>query len=282
MSKIQSPQDEQLLKSIDAMIDELFVDEEKVEKSAIDIAQDASTKADDAANQAPKAQKDESRGAGRPKQISDVPQVDQDGRRDSEYDSAIADKQKEDEPEETDQSESQDQTQEKKRIAAKPKAPAMRPFKKSNGEEISEEEYKEFQEFKKSKLENEQKAKDAEVLQKAAQQKKDQEDLIKAVIEDATAPLRKSLSDAQALIKAMASQPQRAKSVTGIEALEKSAAPEEKSGDESFSKSDVLDAAFELAKSGKISDLVVSEIEMTGRVADPNSRKTIESYLESK
>ena len=78
---------EAMNKSIDAMIDELFT-EAPVEKS-IDISKDAKTTADAAVNQAPKGQDDDKRGAGRPKQISDVPKTDTDGKRDGKYDDDI-------------------------------------------------------------------------------------------------------------------------------------------------------------------------------------------------
>ena len=116
---------EELNKSIDALIDDIFSEEEEVVEKSIDIVQDNKATADEAVNQAPKAQKDESRGAGRPKQVSDVPQMDMDGRRESKYDDSTTENEnKEDEPEETKQSQSMDQTQDKKRIASKPKAPA--------------------------------------------------------------------------------------------------------------------------------------------------------------
>lgn len=276
-------QEELLNKAIDELIDEVFVEEE-VEKS-IDIAKDAEETADEAVGKAPKGQKDEARGAGRPKQISDVPQTDMDGRRESKYDDSTTEREgKEDEPEETEQSPSMDQTQEKKRMGGKPKAPEMRPFKKSEEEasirQLSEEEYAEYLEFKKSKAEE---AAKAEELKKAEEMKKaeeKQESLVKAAVEEATSELRKSLDEANALIKAIAKQPVRAKSVTGIEALEKS--QEEEKGPETFSKSEMLDAAEELVKSGLIKSDVVTELEMTGYVYDGASRTLIEKQLQKK
>lgn len=281
----QATQTEDLSKSIDALLDEVF-SEEVNKGSPLDLAQDSKTTADAAVAAAPAMQKDEARGAGRPKQISDVPQTDMDGRRASEYDGAIADAKKEDEPEETNQSPAIDQVSGKGHMAEASKAPKMAPFKKS--EEISDEEYKEFLEFKKSKAAEAEKVAKAEELRKSLSAKKEQEDLVKSEIAKATSKLskendelRKSFKETQDLIKAMASQPVRAKSVTNIEALEKST-NKETSGPETFSKSEVLDAAFELAKSGKIKDVVVSEIEMTNRTSDSEARAKIEQYLEGK
>lgn len=283
----QATQAEDLSKSIDTLLDEVFSDE--VNKgSPLDLAQDNKTTADAAVSKAPAMQKDEARGAGRPKQISDVPQVDQDGRRASDYDASIKERDgKEEENEEAKkQAQAVDQASGKGHVAAGAAAPKMAPFKKS--EEISESEYNEFLEFKKSKAAEVEKVAKAEELRKSQSAKKEQEDLIKSAVTQATSQLakenedlRKSFKETQDLIKAMASQPVRSKSVTNIEVLEKSTAPENK-GQEAFSKSEILDAAFELAKSGKIRDTVVSEIEMTNRCSDQEARVQIEKYLEGK
>lgn len=248
--------------------------------SPLDLASDSKTTADAAVKQAPSSLKDESRGAGRPKQISDIPQTDMDGRRDSEFDSSISEKAKEEDQDEAEQSKAIDQVSKEGRMASSPSAPKVAPFKKSEVV-LTEEELKEFEEFKKSKQA-------AEELKKAELVKKEQEELVKSAVAQATAKLakeneelRKSFEQTNALIKAMASQPVRSKSITGIEALEKSQAPEEK-GSETFSKAEVLDAAFELAKSGKIPAEAVSEIEMTGRCADADVRSKIEKQLSGK
>lgn len=296
MSTKETSSMEELNKSIDALIEDIFSEEtedNKVEKaSPIDIAQDAKTTADAAVNQAPSSQKDESRGAGRPKQISDVPQTDMDGRRDSEYDASTTENEnKEDEPEETEQSPSIDQTSEGKgrMKGEKAAAPKNAPFKKSETgdskpESLSDEEWQEFQEFKKSKMEAKQEELRKSEELKKMEAKKEQEELIKSAVYAALEPLKKeneelkkSFNEQSELIKAMASQPKRPKSITGIEQLEKSMDGE--TTPTTFSKSEKLDAAFELAKSGKISDTIVSELEMTGYVSDPEARTQIEKYL---
>lgn len=256
-------------KSIDAMIDELFA--EPIDKS-LDVASMASTKADDAVNKAPKAQKDEDRNAGRPKQISDVPQSDMDGKREGEYDSSIAAKQKEDEPSETDQVKTSDQTKGSQKTE---KPPMMK--------SLTEEEYAEYQAFKKAQ-ETKQKE---EVLRKT---RDEQKDLIKAVIKEATSTiskeneeLRKSLAETQELVKAMAERPQRRKSIDGIQALEKSQRDEEKQ-ESSFSKSEMLDAAEELVmkKSTDFRDDHLIELENTGFIFDATARAALEKHLKSK
>lgn len=286
-TEIKGTENEDLNKSIDALLDEVF--SETVSKgSPLDLAADSKTTADAAVNQAPKMEKDEARGAGRPKQISDVPQVDEDGKRGSEYDAGIAQDHGADEPAETKQSPSIDQTSSKGRIAESSKAPRMAPFKKSDGSDFTSEDLKEFEEFQKSKKEAADKAAKEEQLRKAESAKKEHEELVKSAVVSATASLRKeneelrkSFAETQALIKAMASQPRESKSITGIDALEKSVRPEDK-GAEVFTKSEMLDAAFELAKSGKIPTEAVSELEMTNRIADASVRSKIEKFLEGK
>lgn len=303
-NKETQPENDELLKSIDSLIDEYFTEpaleesSEEVEKS-IDIAGDSKTKADEAANQAPKGQKDEARGAGRPKQISDVPQNDQDGARAKDYDGAISENEgKEDEPDEAKkQAQSVDQTSDKGRMSGSSKAPKSAPFKKSEEESdvvtLSKAEFEELQSLKKAKEDAEaeelKKAQEAEELKKAEEAKKEQEALIKAAVQDATSDirkeneeLRKSLNESSAILKAMAGQPQRAKSVTGIEQLEKSVDPDGQPKEEKLTKSDILDAAEELVMKGQLSDEVVTEIEMTHTVSDPQIRAQIEKYANEK
>lgn len=275
---------EELVKSIDALLEDLFA-EESVEKS-IDIAKDAETKADEAANKAPKAQKDEARGAGRPKQISDIPQTDMDGRRDSEYDDSISDEKKEDEPEEAKkQAKTMDQTKEGGRAKAS-KAPEMKPFKKSL--EVSEEEYAEFEAFKKSKAEAEAKAAEEAELKKAEVAKKEQEDLIKSAVAAAleehkkeNAELRKSLSEQQELLKAVASQPMQPKSITSVQALEKSMDPamEGEKEPESLTKSEMLDVIEGLIKSKRLPEDALYEYDMTGGIYSAEHRKIVEETI---
>lgn len=291
-TEVKVSQGEDLNKSIDALLDEVFSD--SMEKgSPLDLAADSKTTADAAVNQAPKMQDDAARGAGRPKQISDVPNNDQDGRRDSQYDAAIAQAHGEEENEEAKkQAKAVDQCSSVGHMASSPKAPKMAPFKKSDGSDLTEEDFRAFEAFQKSKAEDAakkaQETAKVEELQKAEKQKKDSEELIKSAVAQATAAsrkeneeLRKSLQETNALVKAMAAQPMPSKSITNIQALEKSQRPEDK-GQETFTKSDILDAAFELAKAGKISDVIVSEIEMTNRCSNPEARAKIEKYLEAK
>lgn len=279
-----STSNEDLNKSIDNLLDDIFSDD--LEKAdAICIAKDSDTTADKAMAKVPKSKSDESRNAGRPTQISDVPQTDTDGSRDGKYDDKITENDnKESEPDEVKkQIKAVDQNSKEGRLASKPKAPAVRPFKKS---EISEDELAEFEEFKKAKVE----AAKLEELNKAEDLRKiedeKQENLIKSAVSTATESLRKSMEDLHKtnneqaeLLKAMAGRPQRPKSITGIEQLEKSVDPSLNEGPTSFSKSQMLDAAEELYKSKEIPLEAVVELDNTGTVFDPYIKKKIENKL---
>ena len=249
---------ENMNKSIDEMIDELFA--EPVEKS-LDVAAQAQTTADSAVKAAPKAQSDDARGAGRPAQISDVPDKDEDGKREGEYDASIAEKAKaSDQPE-----------------AGQVAAPA------SITKSISEAEYAEFMELRKARASKEQE----EALAKA---REEQKTLIKSAIKEATSSiskeneeLRKSLAETQELVKAMAERPQRRKSIDGVQAVEKSFS-QEPSGPEKMSKAELLDVAMELAlkKSSPFKDEHLIELENTGFVYDPSARGALETYVKNK
>ncbi len=265
---------EELNKSIDTLIDSLFVGEESedgVEKS-IDIAKDASETADEAVSKAPKSKKDEARGAGRPKQISDVPQTDLDGRRGSDYDSSTTEKGKEKDQDEIDQVGTS--TQINSKGGGDAGKPRQAPYKKS----LSEDEYAEYEELKKAQTERV-----SEELRKVA--KDEQEELIKSVIERTATryeskieSLEKSLNEQGQLMKAMANQPIQAKSITNIEALEKGS-DNYSSEPESFTRSEMLDAAEELQKSGEITVTEVIELENNGFIYNPASRKKLEQRL---
>lgn len=260
-----------LNKSIDNMIDELFAENDPVEKS-IDIAKDAKTTADEVANKAPKGEDDKKRkDGGRPDEVSDVPKTDKDGNRAKGYDSIQA-KQKEDEPSETKQSKTTDQTKGDSKGSEMPK------IYKS----LSEEEFAEYQELKKAK---EEAAK--EEMKKAflAEQK----DLIKSAVKEATAgivaeneALKKSLDEQGELIKAMANKPQRRKSIDNIQALEKSGEASSEAKPEAFSKSEMLNKAEELALNKSIhgfNDNHVIELENSGYIYDENARTILENEL---
>lgn len=279
-------QNEDLNKSIDSLIEDLFA--EPVQKADnLNIAGDAKTTADAAIAAAPAMQDDAARGAGRPKQISDVPKNDEDGKRDGQYDGSIAAVQAEEEnPEAKKQSRSIDQTTSTGRMGEAPKMKDPRLTKS-----VSEEEYAEFEAFKKSQADAKAKA-DAEAkaqeLKKSEDLKKAElQDLVKSAVESAIAPvkkeneqLKKSLDESQALIKAMAGQPQRSKSVTGIEALEKSTP--ESTGPQEFTKSEKLDAAESLVKAGKLPVDAVIELENTNTVYRKDWQQLIERELEKR
>jgi hypothetical protein len=279
-----------LTKSIDSMIDDLFAD--KVQKSEmpenLNVAGQAKTTADAAVSAAPKGQKDEARGAGRPEQISEVPQVDTDGKRAGKYDDDITKKGPDsgDEPDEA-----------KKQADAKRSDQTMgrqekdgEGLKAAMGKSLSDSEYAEYQALKKAKAAKEQE----EVLRKAEAK---QTDLIKSAVREATSviqkeneELRKSLKETNELVKAMAERPQRRKSIDGIQALEKSQgdAPAGSGGPEHFSKAEMLDAAEELvAKSTANKDMSFQldhliELENTGFIFDKRARGMLENALKSR
>lgn len=248
------------------MIDDLFAENAPVEKS-IDISKDAKTTADAAVNKAPKGQDDDKRKAGRPEQISDVPKTDMDGKRAGKYDDDI-----------TENDDKEMSPEESKKQADKNRSDQT--MKKA----ISDEEYEEYQALKKAKEE----AAKEEELKKAQEAN---EALIKSAVEKATdiyksenEELRKSLQETQDMVKAMAERPQRRKSIDNIQVVEKSQSPESagSEGGESFSKSEMLDAAEELALEKSVGEFKidhVTELEQTGYIYEEGPRKILENYL---
>lgn len=277
---------DELTKSIDTLIEDLFAEPVTKASENFEVASASKTTADAAIASAPKMQDDASRGAGRPKQISDVPANDQDGKRDGQYDASIASAQSEEENEEAKkQAKSIDQTSSAGHMGEKPKMKDPRLSKS-----LTDEEYAEFEAFKKAKADETKKADDlkkSEELKKADDLKKAEfQSLIKAEIEAAIQPvkkeneeLKKSLGESQALIKAMAGQPQRSKSVTGIDALEKST-PEGTETQE-FTKADKLDAAERLVMKKALPMEAVVELSSTGTVYNPQWREMIATELQN-
>lgn len=272
---------EDLNKSIDSLIEDLFA--EPVSKSDnLDVASASKTTADAAIASAPKMQDDGSRGAGRPKQISDVPQTDEDGKRDGSYDASIASGQSEEENEEAKkQAKSIDQTTSAGRMGGE--GPKMKDPR------LSKSEQEELEAFRKAKADSESKAEElrkSEEIKKADEIKKAElETLVKSAIASALEPvkkenetLKKSLDESQALIKAMAGQPQRSKSITGVEALEKSMP--EGQGQTEFTKKDKLDAAERLVMKKSLPMDAVIELENTGTVYNKQWQQAIEAELQ--
>ena len=272
---------EDLNKSIDSLINSFF--DESVEKAGenFEVANAAKTTADAAIAAAPKAQDDAARGAGRPKQISDVPDSDTDGKRDGQYDASIAAAIGEIENEEAKkQAKPVDQLSAAGHLGNKP---AMKDPRLSKS--ITDEEYAEFQAFKKAQAETKEKERQEELKKSEDLKKAETQALIKSAIDSALTPfrkeneeLKKSLNESQTLIKAMASQPMRAKSVTGIDVVEKSS--RESGESQEFTKADKLDAAERLVMKKAIPMDAVIELENTGSVYRQDWRKLIEQELE--
>jgi|GEM_PF-4841901 len=235
-----------LQKSIDMLIDDIFAPQE-MEKS-IEIKHDAKTTPENMGE--PTAKNDKDRNAGRSKGISGTEPTN------FYYDDDITAKQEEDDVEEADQ-------------VVIPES-----MKKADEVVISEEEYEELLSFKKSMIASEE-------LKKAEKDREDQEELIKSAVKKETEELKKALYDQTELIKAFAKTPERPKSITGISQLEKSV-NREGSPSNTFTKSDLLNAAEELAKSKTISVDDVIELEMTGYIHNPRTRALIEEKLNEK
>lgn len=246
-----------LTKLIDSKIDELFA---KSESTMMKDQKPAKETADEAMKQVPKAEKDEARGAGRPEQISSIPQTDTDGSRSGEYDADVAKKQED----------------AKKKEDSQVEVPSQ--MKKS----LTDAEYEEFQILKAEKAAKAQ----AETLEKA---RRETTDLIKSAVSEAVAAvkaehakeveaLRKSSQETADLVKSMANKPQKSKSITAmnVAAVEKFQKSE---GSNTLSKSEVLDIAEELVKSKHLSMESVIELENTGFIYDPEARRVLESAV---
>lgn len=248
---------EDLNKAVDSLIDELFADETVAKADMIKDQKPQKETADEAVKEAPKSEKDENRNAGRPKQISDVPQTDTDGARAGEYDGKIAMKHDD---------------------AKKKEDPQVEPPKWMEKSEVSAptftaEEWEEYKALKKAKK----KERKEEELRKAS---KDQVDLIKSAVVEATSSirkenedLRKSLAETAELVKSMANKPQKSKAVTNVQAVEKFQKSE---GSVSMSKNEVLDVAEDLFKSKKLTAEHVIELENTGYIYEKEARDILE------
>jgi len=271
-------------KSLDALLDSLYADEtvakseetneEVIEKgdaetikiaekkrnsgARMEVTEDKEELADEAIAKVKKTKKDKDGENGRTKQISDVPETDMDGSRAKGYDHV--------------------QMKNDKTPEISDKGTMV---KSQNA--ISDEEYAEFQAFKKSQ----EAAKEEEL--KKAQESEEAERLEKAIVasglREENAELRKSLEETQSLVKSLANQPVQRKSVSNVQAIEKSfsegSAPKAPQSN-TLSKSDVLDAAEELVKSKQLTVEDVIELENTGFIADPNKRRTLENYCSKK
>lgn len=165
-------------------------------------------------------------------------------------------------------------------------SPAMTPpnettVAKSDKIEVSKEDFELLQKAKSDR--------EAEVLKKA---KDEQRSLIKSVVLEATkeirsenAELKKSLNDTQEMLKKALKQPKVQKSISSVNALEKSFggnSPDSKDESKTFSKSEMLDAAEVLVKSGKLPVEAAIELEDTGSVFNPSYRAAIEQELARK
>lgn len=258
-----------LNKAIIDLIDQC--DFEGLEKSSpanLDVAGDSDTTADKSVAKAPKGQNDESRGIGRPKAISDIPQKGNDGSRTGTYSKDITEnKNKEHEPSETDQVSTPSPAKKEK------SAPNVIPFKKAEIEEF--EEFQAFRAMKLAKSQNEVEA-PAEPIAKAEPTIVDARDTL---IKSQSEALEKSVAMMDGLQKALA-MPQAQRSITNVQHLEKAQGPS--NTPPRFTESQMLDGAEVLAKSEKHENFTmdtVIELEGSGRIFDADNREALENYL---
>lgn len=255
----QSMENEELNKSIDSLLDDLFADDNEAvvkSKNAIDeivgapkqtkknILDEPEDDADKAVAKAPKSKSDK-----RPiAEVSDVPKTDEDGSRAKGYNAVQSN------------STAKDVSNEKMTVA-------------KGNVSISQEDFDFLQKAKADKEE--------EILQKA---KSEQENLVKAIVETQTSDLKKALEDSTEIIKSLneenqtlKARPRVQKSITSINELQTL----EKGNltPKTFGKEELLVAAESLHKSGKIRLEQVIELENNGTIYDPNARKLIEEEL---
>lgn len=274
-----NPQD--LNKSIETFIDELFTEPVKKGEN-FEVAPAAKTTADKVMSEVPGSQDDKSRGAGRPDDDHDVPKTDQDGNPAKGYDAVQKEQPEEENPEAKKQSGASTQISSEGRLGGD--KPGMKDPRLSKS--LTDEEFAEYQELKKAKEAEAKKAKEQEDLKKAETARKAQEDLIKSAVEASLSPLRKeneelkkSFAQQSALLKAIAGQPVQAKSITGIDAINKASDPD-LNGPREFTRQEKLDAAERLVKSNKLPVDAVIELENTHTLYNPQWRALVEQELE--
>ena len=232
---------EELQKSIDAELDNLFKSENIIDAPA-------PVTADEVLAAVVVPSKDDK---DKPKQISDVPQTDTDGSREGTYDSTITSPVAEVAPVE----------------AATPAGPSI--LTKSEKEELEAFRAEKLMKAEILKKAEAQKAQD--LLIKSAVL--DATAALKAEVE----ALRKSFTEQSQLVKSFANTPAPAKSIARVEVIEKSMQPAPRK--EFISKADKLNAAERLLKAGKISEDDIYELEMTGNIYNKASRNLIEEEI---
>lgn len=257
------PMNEELLKSLDAQIDQVFAEELAKGASKGESVPGPSPISADAATAGVEKPKSDRKNPDRPKQISDVPDVDEDGKRGGEFAGDVSSKQSEEQPAE----------------AAKAKtSPISGGEVKKSTVEITESDFAEFQRLKKSEEDR-----TSEQLRKAHLE--EQTSLIKSAVADALAPLkaenealRKSVEATENLVKSMGSKPQAPRAVQSVQQVERF----EKSSGAGLTLNQVLDVAEELCKSNVLRPEHVTELESRGFIQDPIARAALEQAVARK
>lgn len=218
-----------------------------------------------------KVEEDEKAGKkrGRPSDLSQMDMRDmKTGESKGEYDASITEEHGEEENEEGKKMGAEERNHQKRDESVK----------KSEKIEVSKED---FELLTKAKAD-----KEAEVLKKAQEE---QRDLIKSAVAEATKDiksenesLKKALGETQDLIKAVLRKPVQRKSIDSIQTLEKGFGVGDEAKEEHFTKSDMLNAAEKLVETKEFGIEQVSELELTGYLANPQHRKMLEDKLTRK
>ena len=150
---------------------------------------------------------------------------------------------------------------------------------KSNVVSISEDEWNEYRSLKKSKLET-----SMDNLRKSFLED-DQKDILKSAITEATEDLKrenrelkKAFRRQRRMIKDYSEQPKPSKMITAVDNLGKSIVSDQPR-QTNFTKSEKLDVAEALFKSGKLRDNHVIELENNGYIYDKKASKILNDEL---
>lgn len=256
------------------------------------------TLADDAGNNPPKSEEDEKAGKkrGRPNDLSQMSMRDMStGESKGSYDKSIVEASANPQMKEASQVQQPEHLKEK----GSDKSANDSGSEEQSGASQASSDAPSLKEFSQIKLpEHMKKAEDTVTISKeeyealkatqAESMKKSEEALIKAEVEKVTGNLRKeneelkkSVEETKNLIKSFLKKPQPRKSISSVGALEKSAGETITEESKEFSKSEKLDAAEALVKSGQLSDEDVIELDTTGTFLDPRKKDAVERKLRS-
>ena len=247
---------EELLKAAKTLVDEFFVKDEEVSK-----AKPGESLADAHMAEVPGSTDDDKMNHGRPKEISDVPKKDKDGKRASSgLDAITSNKDLELEPAEAKTQSKTLQAPTGQTVTVKDVLPEQRLY-------LSKDQVDEYEELKKAKADSERK-------EKIEADEKRQKDIVKAAVSDEMKGLKdlvKSLVDKSSaqdqLLKSIDASPATTpKAITNVDAIEKAKTPD--AAPQAITKSTVLDALEKLWEDKKIPDTILIDYEMTNKLSN--------------